>query len=58
MRKINIIVPLLTVLVDSALSQIYVVVFFRRLLGIITRKDVLRHIARLNKQDPDSIMFN
>ncbi|XP_076807131.1 H(+)/Cl(-) exchange transporter 4-like isoform X1 [Clavelina lepadiformis] len=29
-----------------------------RLLGIITKKDVLRHIARLNKQDPDSIMFN
>nr|CAB3231573.1 H(+)/Cl(-) exchange transporter 4-like [Phallusia mammillata] len=29
-----------------------------RLLGIITKKDVLRHIAQLNQQDPDSIMFN
>lgn len=29
-----------------------------RLLGIITKKDVLRHIANINQQDPDSIMFN
>nr|XP_002127837.1 H(+)/Cl(-) exchange transporter 4-like [Ciona intestinalis] len=29
-----------------------------KLLGIITKKDVLRHIAQLNKQDPDSILFN
>jgi len=29
-----------------------------RLLGIITKKDVLRHIAQLKRQDPDSILFN
>lgn len=29
-----------------------------KLLGIITKKDVLRHIAQVNQQDPDSIMFN
>ncbi|CAG5136856.1 unnamed protein product [Candidula unifasciata] len=29
-----------------------------RLLGIITKKDVLRHIAQLQNQDPDSILFN
>ena len=29
-----------------------------RLLGIITKKDVLRHMASLQDQDPDSIMFN
>lgn len=29
-----------------------------KLLGIITKKDVLRHIAQINQQDPDSIMFN
>ncbi|KAH9492668.1 H(+)/Cl(-) exchange transporter 3 [Bulinus truncatus] len=29
-----------------------------RLLGIITKKDVLRHIAQLKNQDPDSILFN
>jgi len=29
-----------------------------RLLGIITKKDVLRHIAKLKQQDPDSILFN
>ncbi|BFZ15227.1 hypothetical protein BsWGS_18266 [Bradybaena similaris] len=29
-----------------------------RLLGIITKKDVLRHIAQLRNQDPDSILFN
>lgn len=29
-----------------------------RLLGIITKKDVLRHIATLANQDPDSILFH
>ncbi|KAK2567874.1 H(+)/Cl(-) exchange transporter 3 [Acropora cervicornis] len=29
-----------------------------RLLGIITKKDVLRHIAQLANQDPDSILFH
>ncbi|XP_039248627.1 H(+)/Cl(-) exchange transporter 4-like [Styela clava] len=29
-----------------------------KLLGIITKKDVLRHVAQINQQDPDSIMFN
>lgn len=32
--------------------------FFRRLLGIITKKDVLKHIAQMANQDPDSILFN
>ncbi|XP_045144206.1 H(+)/Cl(-) exchange transporter 5 [Echinops telfairi] len=29
-----------------------------RLLGIITKKDVLKHIAQMANQDPDSILFN
>jgi chloride channel 3/4/5 len=29
-----------------------------RLLGIITKKDILRHIAQLQNEDPDSILFN
>nr|XP_022324151.1 H(+)/Cl(-) exchange transporter 3-like isoform X2 [Crassostrea virginica] len=29
-----------------------------RLLGILTKKDVLRHIAHLENQDPESILFN
>ncbi|KAG8450543.1 hypothetical protein GDO86_002987 [Hymenochirus boettgeri] len=29
-----------------------------RLLGIITKKDVLRHMAQMANQDPESIMFN
>ncbi|XP_052283214.1 H(+)/Cl(-) exchange transporter 4-like isoform X2 [Dreissena polymorpha] len=29
-----------------------------RLLGVITKKDVLRHIVQLQNQDPDSILFN
>lgn len=29
-----------------------------KLIGIITKKDVLRHIAQVNNQDPDSIMFS
>lgn len=32
--------------------------FSRRLLGIITKKDVLRHMAQMANQDPESIMFN
>ena len=32
--------------------------YFSRLLGIITKKDVLRHIATLANQDPDSILFH
>lgn len=35
-----------------------VVVFFRRLLGIITKKDVLRHIKFLESEDPESVLFN
>lgn len=34
------------------------VLSFRRLLGIITKKDVLKHIAQMANQDPDSILFN
>lgn len=30
----------------------------RRLLGIITKKDILRHMAQMANQDPESIMFN
>lgn len=33
-------------------------VLFRRLLGIITKKDILRHMAQTANQDPASIMFN
>uniref|UniRef100_A0A4W3GV10 Chloride channel protein n=1 Tax=Callorhinchus milii TaxID=7868 RepID=A0A4W3GV10_CALMI len=29
-----------------------------RLLGIITKKDILRHMAQMTNQDPESIMFN
>ncbi|XP_032835610.2 H(+)/Cl(-) exchange transporter 4 [Petromyzon marinus] len=29
-----------------------------RLLGIITKKDVLRHMAQMANQDPESILFN
>lgn len=32
--------------------------YCRRLLGILTKKDVLRHIAHLENQDPESILFN
>ncbi|XP_076843491.1 H(+)/Cl(-) exchange transporter 5 [Brachyhypopomus gauderio] len=29
-----------------------------RLLGIITKKDILKHMARMANRDPDSILFN
>lgn len=29
-----------------------------RLLGIVTKKDILRHIAQLENEDPASILFN
>lgn len=42
----------------SVLIYLFCFLFFRRLLGIITKKDVLRHIAQLGNQDPESILFN
>jgi len=29
-----------------------------RLLGIITKKDVLRHVKQMDNEDPNSVMFN
>ncbi|XP_054718169.1 LOW QUALITY PROTEIN: H(+)/Cl(-) exchange transporter 5-like [Uloborus diversus] len=34
------------------------VIHNERLLGIITKKDVLRHIKQLTNQDPESVLFN
>ncbi len=31
---------------------------FSRLLGIITKKDILKHMAQMANRDPDSILFN
>lgn len=31
---------------------------FRRLLGVITKKDVLRHVKEMNNEDANSILFN
>lgn len=31
---------------------------FRRLLGVITKKDVLRHIKQMDNEDPNSVLFN
>lgn len=42
----------------SVIVYLFRFLFFRRLLGIITKKDVLRHIAQLGNQDPESILFN
>jgi hypothetical protein len=42
----------------SVIVYLFNILFFRRLLGIITKKDVLRHIAQLGNQDPESILFN
>lgn len=29
-----------------------------RLLGIITKKDVLRHVKRMDNEDPETVLFN
>ena len=39
-------------------SFLSVCVFYRRLLGIITKKDILKHMAQIANRDPDSILFN
>jgi len=31
---------------------------YRRLLGVITKKDVLRHVKQLDNEDPNSVLFN
>lgn len=42
----------------SKFLYLFLSLFFRRLLGIITKKDILRHMAQMANQDPESIMFN
>ena len=32
--------------------------FERRLLGIVTKKDMLRHVASMENMDPDSIRYH
>lgn len=32
--------------------------YFRRLLGVITKKDVLRCIKQMGNEDPSSVLFN
>lgn len=40
-------------------TQIYNLhIIFRRLLGVITKKDVLRHIKQMDNEDPNSVLFN
>lgn len=36
----------------------HVVYVYRRLMGIITKKDMLRHVAEIEHQDPDAIRFH
>lgn len=43
---------------SNDLYGFFLLISFRRLLGIITKKDVLRHMAQMANQDPESIMFN
>lgn len=31
---------------------------FRRLLGVITKKDVLRHVKQMDNEDPNTVLFN
>lgn len=31
---------------------------FSRLLGVITKKDVLRHVKQMDNEDPNSVLFN
>ena len=37
---------------------IILIVFIRRLLGIITKKDMLRHVATLEHKDPTAIQYH
>lgn len=32
--------------------------WYRRLLGVITKKDVLRHVKQMDNEDPSSVLFN
>lgn len=36
----------------------YVMCLFSRLLGVITKKDVLRHVKQMDNEDPNSVLFN
>lgn len=47
-------------LVVTSLLVWHLIMFFSfsRLLGVITKKDVLRHIKQLDNEDPNSVLFN
>lgn len=43
----------------SSVRWHFIMVFtFSRLLGVITKKDVLRHVKQLDNEDPNSVLFN
>lgn len=44
--------------VSKVFDLLTLFLFLRRLLGIITKKDILRHMAQMANHDPESIMFN
>lgn len=50
---INIVIVYLSIVVF-----IHFLYFFSRLLGVITKKDVLRHVKQLDDEDPNSVLFN
>lgn len=39
-------------------TKCYLYYFFRRLLGVITKKDILRYIKQVDNEDPSSVLFH
>lgn len=42
-------------LIDNYEFNVFV---HRRLLGVITKKDVLRHVKQMDNEDPNTVLFN
>lgn len=42
-------------MIHDVIGLVYVC---RRLLGVITKKDVLRHVKQMDNEDPSSVLFN
>lgn len=57
-RGLTVHIPSICKLYFSYYTYIYLLYLFSRLLGVITKKDVLRHVKQLDNEDPNSVLFN
>lgn len=58
LQKNNLIKFLMSDFISKCIKKRVFALYFSRLLGVITKKDVLRHIKQMDNEDPNSVLFN